>query len=300
MGGEILRVGACSMAAIPACTEENIEKIKGWTKKAVDEKVELLLFPELSLSGYWCSNELYFESQPRDGPAIKELTSYLDKLDTDMAISVGLAERYGGCIYNTQVLLDRRGERYSYRKTHWPHAEMGTWSCGDRYPVHRFQDFTIGTATCYDNNFPEVHRIYALEGADLVLCPYAYGGRFDPADPATVKRSIFDWKDKERYYLRAAANSNYLWIVSCVGGGHVKDYHAAAGQKGGQDYYFPGVIFFISPDGKVVKESPDDEIAERLMWSDISMLANYEQRRGQYNHFKDRRTITYGRLVELP
>jgi len=88
--------------------------------------------------------------------------------------------------------------------------------------------------------------------------------------------------------------------VSCVGGGHVKDYHAASGEKGGQEYYFPGVIFFISPDGKVVKESPDDEIAERLMWSDISILANYEQRRGQYNHFKDRRTATYGRITELP
>jgi predicted amidohydrolase len=288
------------MAAVPGNTEENIEKIKGWTKKAVDEGVELLSFPELSLSGYWCSNELYFESQPRDGPAIKELVAYLGKLDTDMAISVGLAEKYGGCIYNTQVLLDRRGERYFYRKSHWPHAEMGTWSCGDRYPVHRFQDFCIGTAICYDNNFPEVHRIYALEGADLLLAPYAYGGKFDPADPATIKKSVFDWKDKERYYLRTAAHSNFLWVVSCVGGGHVKDYHAATGQKGGQEYYFPGVIFFISPDGKVVKESPDDEIAERLMWADISLLANMEQRRGQYNHFKDRRTATYGRITELP
>ena len=113
MAGEILRIGACSMAAVPGSTEENIEKIKGWTKKAVDEGVELLLFPELSLSGYWCSNELYFESQPRDGPAIKELVAYLGKLDTDMAISVGLAEKYGGCIYNTQVLLDKLGERHA-------------------------------------------------------------------------------------------------------------------------------------------------------------------------------------------
>ncbi|HME52748.1 MAG TPA: nitrilase-related carbon-nitrogen hydrolase [Candidatus Lokiarchaeia archaeon] len=300
MPGEILRVGACSIAAVPGDTDGNIEKLKQWTRQAVDEKVELLLFPELSLSGYWCSKELLFEAQPRDGPAIKELVAFLNELDSDIAISVGLAEKYGGCVYNCQVLLDRNGERYYYRKTHWPHAEMGTWSCGDRYPVHKFQAFNIGTAICYDNNFPEIHRIYGLEGADLVLCPYAYGGKFDPADMETVKKSIFDWKDKERYYLRCAAQTNYLWIVSCVGGGHVVDYHKEKEEKDGLEYYFPGVIFFIAPDGKVLKESPDDEIAERLLWMDISVLANMEQRRSDYNHFKDRRTATYGRVCELP
>ncbi|MBD3352982.1 MAG: hypothetical protein GF364_15980, partial [Candidatus Lokiarchaeota archaeon] len=47
---DLLRVGACSLAAIPGNIDENLEKIKEWTKKGVKEKVELLLFPELSLS----------------------------------------------------------------------------------------------------------------------------------------------------------------------------------------------------------------------------------------------------------
>ncbi|MFX0098816.1 MAG: carbon-nitrogen hydrolase family protein [Candidatus Hodarchaeota archaeon] len=297
---DIIRVGACSMAAIPGDADTNIEKIKEWTKKAIEEKIHLLLFPELSLSGYWTHTELHYEAQPRDGEAITELIEFLNELERDIAISVGLAEGYGGCIYNTQVLLDNKGERYYYRKTHWPHAEVGTWSCGDRYPIHDFDGVKIGTAICYDNSFPEVHRIYGLKGADLVLSPYAYGHKFDPEKIETVKDSIFRWKDKERMFLRAAAHSNYLWIVSVVGGGHVKDYVAQGGSDKGLEYYFPGVILFIAPDGKVVLESPDDEIKERLMWTDVSRLANMEHRKGTNNYFKNRRTATYGRILEFP
>ncbi|MHA1682169.1 MAG: nitrilase-related carbon-nitrogen hydrolase [Promethearchaeota archaeon] len=300
MAGDILRVGATSMAAIPGNTEENISKIKEFTKQAIEEKIELLLFPELSVSGYWTDTELHYEAEPIDGESIRELTRFLRELDSDIGISVGLAEAYGGTIYNCQVLLDRTGVLYYYRKTHWPHAEMGVWSCGDRYPVHHYKGINLGTAICYDNSFPEVHRIYGLKGADLVLSPYAYGSKFDRNVPSTVEASIKKWKDKEKMFLRAAAHSNYTWIVSCVGGGHVKDYKAESGSKDGSEYYFPGVILFIEPNGNVVKESPDDSIEERLLWTDISKIANIEARRGTNNYFKNRRTATYGRITELP
>ncbi|MHA1793049.1 MAG: carbon-nitrogen hydrolase family protein [Promethearchaeota archaeon] len=300
MEKDIIRVGATSMAAIPGDTETNVEKIKKFCKQGVEEKVELLLFPELSVSGYWTSGELHYEAEPISGPSITELIAYLKELDTEMAISVGLAESYGQTIYNCQVLLDKQGIRYYYRKTHWPHAEMGVWSCGDRYPVHDFKGFKVGTAICYDNSFPEVHRIYGLQGTNLLLCPYAYGDKFDENDLETQKKVILKWKNKEKMLLRAAAHTNYQWIVACVGGGHVKDYHAEMGQKEGLEYYFPGVILFIDPDGEVIKESPDDKVEERLIWADISRITNIEKRRGTNNYFKNRRTITYSRLTEIP
>nr|MDO8119205.1 nitrilase-related carbon-nitrogen hydrolase [Candidatus Sigynarchaeota archaeon] len=300
MNPEILRVGAVSFAAIPGDTEQNIKGIKHWSEEAMNAGVDLLLFPELSLSGYWTSNELYFEAQERDGPAIKEIVDWLGKKGTDMVISVGLAERFGGCIYNCQLLLDGTGTRGFYRKTHWPNAEQGTWGCGDKFPVHRVKDFNVGIAICYDNNFPETHRIYGLQGTDLILSPYAYGKKYDPAKPETIKSAISDWKDAEKVMLRCAARANFQWVVACVGGGHVKDYIATQGSTKGKEYFFPGVILFIGPDGKIIQESPDDEIAERLMWTDISLLASMTKRSGEYNHFKDRRPSIYGRITELP
>ncbi|MHA1368969.1 MAG: carbon-nitrogen hydrolase family protein [Promethearchaeota archaeon] len=300
MSRDIIRVGACSLAAVPGDVETNLEKIKHWTERAAREKIDLLLFPELSLSGYWTCSELYYEAQPRDGEAVQDLIKFLGSLNEDIAISVGLAESYGGCIYNTQILLNRSGELYYYRKTHWPHAEVGIWSCGDRYPVYNFDGIKLGTAICYDNEFPEVHRIYALDGADLVLSPFAYGHKFSENDPNSQQDSIKRWKDGERPVLRAAAKCNYLWIVSVVGGGHVKDYIAEQNPGKGHEYYFPGVIFFIGPDGKVILESPDDEIKERLMWYDISRITNMELRKGTNNFFKNRRTATYKRICQQP
>jgi predicted amidohydrolase len=297
---DIIRVGACSMVAIPGDVDENIDKIKKFCKQAIEDKVELLLFPELSLSGYWISTELHYEAQPRDGPAIKELISFLNDMNSDLVISVGLAESYGGCIYNCQIMLDRNGERYYYRKTHWPNAEVGTWGCGDRYPIHSFKGIKIGTAICYDNNFPEVHRIYGLQGTDIILSPYAYGKKFDYNDPASIKASIKAWKDHEIMVLTANAALNYQWVIACVGGGHVKDYIVDETPGKGFEMFVPGVILFISPEGKVVKQTPDDKIEETLLWMDVSRLSNIEHRKGTNNFFKNRRITTYGRLLELP
>lgn len=297
---DILKIGACSMAAIPGDIEENIENIKKWTKKAIEEKIDLLLFPELSLTGYWLSSEIHYVAQPRDGPVVRELIDFLKETGSDIAISVGLGESYGGCVYNTQILLNSQGILHYYRKTHWPSAEMQYWSCGDRYPVIDFNGIKLGTAICFDNSFPEVHRIYGLNGADVVLSPYAYGDKFSYDDVESMKKAISHWKEKEKMFLRAAAAQNYLWIIAVVGGGIVKDYVAEQNPDKGFISHFPCVILFIDPSGKVVLESPDDKIQERLMSFNISRIANLEQRKGGNNFFKDRRTATYSRITELP
>lgn len=298
---DIIRVGACSLASIPGDIQENTKKIKEWIKKAIIEKIDLLLFPELSLSGYWTRSELYYEAQPRNGPAIQELINFLKETNSNIVISVGLAEQYGGCIYNTQILLNgTQGELSYYRKTHWPSAEMTTWSCGDKYPIFDFDGIKIGTAICFDNSFPEVHRIYGLEGADIVLSPYAYGDKFDYNDPESMKRAIRKWKEKEKMLLRAAAHTNYLWIVAVVGGGEVMDYVEQESPGKGFHSWFPGVILFIDPEGNVQKESSDDKVEERLLWYDISRISNIEHRKGGNNYFKDRRISTYHRITELP
>jgi len=57
MEPDFLRIGTCSLASVPGEIDENLEKIKTWILKAIPEKIDLLLFPELSLSGYWWNPE---------------------------------------------------------------------------------------------------------------------------------------------------------------------------------------------------------------------------------------------------
>ena len=77
-------------------------------------------------------------------------------------------------LYNTVLLLDRRGEIIGrYDKTHLTVVEredLGITS-GDAYPVFDLDFGRIGIMTCYDGHFPEVSRILSLEGAEILFFP---------------------------------------------------------------------------------------------------------------------------------
>jgi predicted amidohydrolase len=88
-------------------------------------------------------------------------------------VVAGLYEREGPLIYNTALLIDRKGEvAGKYRKTHLPQTEVdGGLTPGDSYPVFNTDFGKVGIEICYDNFFPEVARSLALNGAEIILLP---------------------------------------------------------------------------------------------------------------------------------
>ena len=90
-------------------------------------------------------------------------------------------ERESGRIYNTAVVLDRRGRiAGSYRKIHVVEAEMEAGaSCGRIAPAAIGTDFgRIGIQICFDVNWPEDWAALKRSGAEIVFWPSAYpGGR---------------------------------------------------------------------------------------------------------------------------
>jgi predicted amidohydrolase len=88
-----------------------------------------------------------------------------------------LIEKDGDKVFNTAVIFDRQGEfAGKYRKTHLhgPEVFAGT-SCGDEYPVFELDFGKVGIQTCYDEWFPEVSRVLAFKGAEILLLPVAGG-----------------------------------------------------------------------------------------------------------------------------
>lgn len=59
----------------------------------------------------------------------------------------------------------------TYNKTHLWAGERFWFRAGDRYPVFHMDFGTVGLMICYDGGFPEVSRILALSGAELILAP---------------------------------------------------------------------------------------------------------------------------------
>ncbi|VAW18019.1 hypothetical protein MNBD_BACTEROID01-2122 [hydrothermal vent metagenome] len=72
------------------------------------------------------------------------------------------------------ILIDRKGQIVGkYHKTHLTVREqfIKSISPGNEYPVFRTDFGKVGLMVCYDNHFPEVARILAVKGAELIAYP---------------------------------------------------------------------------------------------------------------------------------
>ena len=113
-----------------------------------------------------------------DHPAWKMLSEWAKEFNTTLIAPV-FEMTEDEKFYNTSVVYGPDGNELGrYRKVHLPNFE-GYWedyyfSSGDLgYPVFQTPKATIGVVNCYDNFFPEIHRILALKGADLIVAPTA-------------------------------------------------------------------------------------------------------------------------------
>lgn len=147
-----------------------------YIKKCLDEiQSDLIIFPELSLSGYFFLNR----DEAREN-AIEFNSSELDfirqdAIDKNRIIILGFAEISGNKIFNSSGMFfpDKR-LNCVYRKTHLFYKEIYAFDRGDtgffvvNYPD---KDIKIGTMICYDWRFPEAARCLGLDGADIIACP---------------------------------------------------------------------------------------------------------------------------------
>lgn len=152
--------------------EFNIEYVK---KCLTEIKSDIIVFPELSLSGYFflnrdesSANAIDFESQELD--FLRD-----DAQDNNRIIVIGFAERKGKKIFNSAGMFfpDKNLNRV-YRKTHLFYKEIYAFDRGDTgFFVVSYYDknIRIGTMICYDWRFPEAARCLGLDGADLIVCP---------------------------------------------------------------------------------------------------------------------------------
>jgi predicted amidohydrolase len=129
--------------------------------------VDLVLFPELFLSGYEVTDAQAVCIDP-DGPELGVLRQAAR--DNDTAIVVGAAERVADGVANSALCISRRGELAGvYRKTHLFGAEAGSYVPGDELVTVELEGRTLGLMICFDVEFPEVARTLALRGADLLV-----------------------------------------------------------------------------------------------------------------------------------
>ena len=118
-----LRAASVQFQHVPGDKEANLATIRSFVAKASAEKVDLLVFPEMCLTGYWHVRNLSREeidalAEPvPSGPSSEALLSLASEYG--MTIGVGLIERgKDGNLYNTYVVAMPDGRTVSHRKLH--------------------------------------------------------------------------------------------------------------------------------------------------------------------------------------
>lgn len=89
-----------------------------------------------------------------------------------MYVIAPIYEKSEGNIYNTAVVFDRQGNIIGkHRKTLLPIMETWLVATGDQYEVYDADFGKFAVATCWEISYPEISRIYALQGAKMIFNP---------------------------------------------------------------------------------------------------------------------------------
>ena len=154
-------------------SKKNLENIFKYLDKAKSEKSELVVFPELILTGHLNKNKSAVE---KDDPKILGLAKYANK--NQMYIYFGFAEKKDNEYFNSSMLLGPEGILGIYRKVHLNKEDRAWASEGNEWKFVDTKIGRIGMLIGYDSIFPESARCLGLYGCDIVLCSSAQKGVF--------------------------------------------------------------------------------------------------------------------------
>lgn len=289
-----VRIAAVAVDTQPGQVAENLDKISSWAGKAASAGAQLVLFQELSLSGFlpnhptqnhdaWLREALQFgrkTAERLDGRAVRQLSQIA--AEHDVLISAGLLEDAGNVLHNTQVLVDRTGLLGSWRKMHVPMYEMPFY-CGGGVPdVVETSLGRIGANICFDALLPESTRLLAVKNAEIVLFPFA-------ADPPPVTPQ--GWADWAGTALRSRCVENGVYGIAC---NYVGEVTCVSVRQ-----VFPGGGMAVDPRGQVFGDWPASTGEPGMLIVDLSAELLRQARAEPEYLFRFRRPELYGSLAEI-
>lgn len=187
----------------------NLAKIESFVTRAAERQVNLIVFPECCITGYWflrglSRSQLEELAEPVfDGPSSQTLGALARR--HEMTICAGLVEiDVDGTMYNTYVVAMPDGRFARHRKLHC-FISMHL-SSGSKYTVFDApEDCRMAVLTCYDNNIGENVRVVALNGAEILLAPHQTGGCKTPSPHCMglIDRSLWDNRKEDPKAIEA-------------------------------------------------------------------------------------------------
>jgi len=250
---EEFKIALAQISCERANKTENIRRIEKASVKARKQGADLVIFPELSVTGYVLKDQVYELAEHVPGESTQEVERIARKTETYIVFGIPeLSERAQATLHNTAAIVGPEGFIGKYRKmylpTHSVFEEKRYFRPGYQPAVFETNIGKVGLVICYDLFFPEVTRLTRLEGAQLIVCI--------SASPAT-RRTFFETLTS----ARAIENTTFLAFVNLVGI-----------EEGLQ---FWGGSRLVGPQGKILAKAKYDEedfITGQVNYADVRSI----------------------------
>jgi 5-aminopentanamidase len=225
-------------------TEAPIERLRRLDNAlaAADGELDLVVCPELFVSGYNVGDRIRKMAEAQDG-AFREAAAAL-AMKRRTALIYGYPELADNGLFNAAICIDAQGRTIAHhRKLRLPNFERSNFTLGGAYTFCDLQGWRVAILVCYDVEFPEAVRACATRGAQLVVAPTALKKEW-----AFVARSVIPTRAFENGVFLAYANY--------------------CGREGSFEYL--GESCFVSPTGNVTNARDEETLLRcRLDRSEI-------------------------------
>jgi N-carbamoylputrescine amidase len=262
--------------------EANVQKHIAAVREAAANGAQIICLQELFDAQYFpqfVNVESYrFARQVPDNVTIT-MQNLAKELGVVLIVPI-YEEAMAGVYFNTVLVYDADGTYLGkYRKTHIPdgpqYLEKFYFTPGDLgYPVFDTKFGRIAVGICWDEWFPEVARIFALKGANIIFYPSAIGSEPD--------RPEYSSADAWQCVIRSHGIANNVFI-------------AAPNRVGTeQDMTFYGQSFISDPFGEWLAKGDENDA---ILYADCD-FAKVREARELLQFFRDRRVDTYKPLLK--
>jgi len=239
-------MGQFKAALLQTLVYDNKEKSVNNAVKLIEDAAkngaDIAVLPEMFCCPY--STSYFKEYGAEEGGYAYEKISYAAKMSGIYAVAGTIPELEGNNVYNTSYVFDREGNKIAkHRKMHLfdidveggqYFKESDVLTPGRDVTVFDTEFCKIGLGVCYDIRFPELSRLMALEGAEVVIYPGAFNMTTGPAH----------WE----LNFRARALDNQVYTIGVA---PARDYNSS--------YHSYGNSIIVSPWGNVINRMDEKE-----------------------------------------
>ena len=264
--------------------DDLFEQVEFFVDAVSDYKSDFVLFPE-----YFNAHLMSKYNDKGESQAIRGLAKYTDEIRErfmNLAISYNINIITGsmpyvkedGLLYNVGFLCRRDGTYEMYEKLHVTPDEIKSWGLNGGKLLNTFDTdcAKIGVLICYDVEFPELSRLMADQGMQILFVPFL-----------TDTQNAYS---RVRVCAQARAIENECFVVIAGSVGNLPRVHNMDIQYA-QSGVFTPCDFAFPTDGKRAEATPNTEM---ILVSDVDLdLLNELHTYGSVRNLKDRRNDLY-------